>query len=40
VNRAEYWDAPANAVVRGYQLLKAASTKGKTQVGEHQEVAF
>ena len=40
VEHAEYWDAPANAVVRGYQLLKAAVTKGGSPVGEHQEVSL
>ena len=40
VNHAEYWEAPANAVLRGYQLLKAAATKGRSQVGEHQEVTL
>jgi general stress protein 26 len=40
VDHAEYWDAPSKALVRGYQLLKAAATKGKTSVGEHQEVAL
>lgn len=40
VDHAEYWDAPANAVLRGFQLLKAAATKGSTPVGEHQEVSL
>ncbi len=40
VDHAEYWEAPANAVVRGYQLLRAAATKGRSPVGEHQEVAL
>jgi general stress protein 26 len=40
VDHAEYWEAPANAAVRGYQLLKAAVTKGGSQVGEHQEVTL
>jgi general stress protein 26 len=40
VDHAEYWEAPANAVVRGYQLLKAAATKGGSPVGEHQAVTL
>lgn len=40
VDQAEYWEAPANAVVRGYQLLKAAVTKGESRVGEHQAVTL
>jgi general stress protein 26 len=40
VDHAEYWEAPANALVRGYQLLKAAATKGDSRVGAHQEVAL
>jgi len=40
VDHAEYWEAPANAIVRGYQLLKAAATKGDAPVGRHQEVAI
>ena len=40
VDHAEYWEAPANAVMRGYQLLKAAVTKGASKVGEHQQVAL
>jgi general stress protein 26 len=40
VDHAEYWEAPSNAMVRGYQLLKAAVTKGGSRVGEHQEVAL
>jgi general stress protein 26 len=40
VDHAEYWEAPANSVIRGYQLLKAAVTKGGSRVGEHQEVAL
>jgi general stress protein 26 len=40
VDHAEYWEAPTNAVVRGYQLLKAAATKGGSKVGEHQAVSL
>jgi general stress protein 26 len=40
VDHAEYWEASANAIVRGYQLLKAAVTKGDAPVGQHQEVAI
>lgn len=40
IDHAEYWEAPANAVVRGYQLLKAAATKGRSPVGEHQAVSL
>jgi general stress protein 26 len=40
VDHAEYWEAPANAVVRGYQLLKAAATNGGSRVGDHQEVTM
>jgi general stress protein 26 len=40
VDHAEYWEAPANAVIRGYQLLKAAATKGSSKVGEHQAVSL
>ena len=40
VEHAEYWEAPANAILRGYQLLKAAATKDGAQVGTHQEVTL
>jgi general stress protein 26 len=40
VDHAEYWEAPANSVIRGYQLLKAAVTSGSSRVGEHQAVAL
>jgi general stress protein 26 len=40
VDQAEYWEAPANAVMRGYQLLKAAVTSGNSRVGEHEAVAL
>lgn len=40
VDEAEYWDAPGNALVRSYQLLKAVVTQGKSKVGDHQKVAL
>ena len=40
VDHAEYWEAPANAVLRGFQLLRAAVTKGSAPVGEHQAVSL
>jgi general stress protein 26 len=40
VDRAEYWEAPSNAVIRGYQLLKAAATRDSSKVGEHQAVSL
>ncbi len=40
VDEAEYWDAPSNALVRNYQILKAAVTKGASQVGEHAHVTL
>lgn len=40
VDHAEYWEAPANAVIRGFQLLKAVATKGRSPVGEHQAVSL
>ena len=40
VDHAEYWEAPSNAIVRNFQLLKAAVTKGGSSVGEHQEVSL
>ena len=38
VEAAEYWDAPSNAIVRNFQILKAAVTKGQSSVGEHGRV--
>jgi general stress protein 26 len=40
VDQAEYWEAPSNSVVRGYQLLKAAATKGGSKVGQHEVVTL
>jgi general stress protein 26 len=37
---AEYWEAPGNAMVRTYQLLKAVATQGKSQPGEHKKIAL
>jgi general stress protein 26 len=38
VEDAEYWDAPSNAIVRNYQILRAAVTRGSSPVGEHARV--
>jgi len=38
VEEAEYWEAPGNALVRGYHLLKAVATQGKSQPGEHKKI--
>ena len=40
VEDAEYWDAPSNAIVRNFQILRAAVTKGNTPVGEHAHVTL
>lgn len=40
VDHAEYWEAPSNALIRGFQILKAAATNGKTSVGEHEAVTL
>jgi general stress protein 26 len=40
VDRAEYWDAPANAIVRNVQILARAISGGKTPVGEHATVSL
>ncbi len=40
VDRAEYWDAPANAIVRNVQILARAITGGKTPVGDHATVSL
>jgi general stress protein 26 len=40
VDQAEYWDAPANAIVRNVKILARAVSGGKTSVGEHARVAF
>jgi general stress protein 26 len=40
VDQAEYWDAPASAIVRKVQVLARAATGGKTHVGEHASVSL
>ena len=40
VEEAEYWDAPGNALVRTYQLLKAVVTKSESKVGEHEKLSL
>lgn len=40
VDQAEYWEAPGNALVRGYHLLKAVATKGKSKIGEHEKISL
>jgi len=40
VERAEYWEAPSNAVVRNVKILARAVTGGKTPVGDHARVAL
>jgi len=40
VEDAEYWEAPGNALVRSYQLLKAVVTQGRSKVGDHQKLAL
>ncbi len=40
VEQAEYWEAPANAIVRNVKILARAVTGGKTPVGEHARVAL
>ncbi len=40
VDRAEYWDAPSNAIVRNVQILARALSGGKTTVGEHASVSL
>jgi general stress protein 26 len=38
IERAEYWDAPGNAVKRLYGLVKARSTGDKDALGEHRKI--
>ena len=38
VKEAEYWEAPANAIVRNVKILSAALTGGKVTAGEHEKV--
>ena len=40
VDRAEYWDAPSNAIVRNVQILVRALSGGKTSVGEHASLTL
>ena len=40
VDQAEYWDAPASALVRNVQILARAATGGKTPVGDHAKVTL
>jgi general stress protein 26 len=40
VQDAEYWDAPNNALIRTYRLMKAAATGGESKVGEHEKVSL
>ena len=40
VERAEYWDAPSNALVRHAKILARAVSGGKTPVGEHATVTL
>jgi general stress protein 26 len=40
IEEAEYWEAPGNALVRTYHLLKAIATQGKSQPGEHKKIAL
>ncbi len=40
IEEAEYWEAPGNALVRGYHLLKAIATQGKSQPGEHMKMVL
>lgn len=40
VEQAEYWEAPANAIVRNVKILARAVSGGKTPVGEHARVAL
>lgn len=40
VEQAEYWDAPASALVRRVQVLARAATGGKTTVGDHAKLSL
>ena len=40
VEQAEYWDAPASALLRKVEVLARAVTGGKTEVGEHARVTL
>jgi general stress protein 26 len=38
VESAEYWEAPASAIVRYFRILKRAATHGESKVGEHEKL--
>jgi hypothetical protein len=38
VEEAEYWDAPANSLVRNFRILKRAMKGGVGQIGEHERL--
>jgi general stress protein 26 len=38
VESAEYWEAPANALVRNFQILRKAVSGGSAKVGEHEKI--
>ncbi len=40
VEEAEYWEAPSNALVRNYRLIKRALTHGESKVGEHGKLSL
>jgi general stress protein 26 len=40
IEEAEYWEAPGNALIRTYHLMKAIATQGKSQPGEHGKIAL
>ena len=40
IDQAEYWEAPASAVIRNYKILKAAVTGSLKDVGEHQKLTL
>jgi general stress protein 26 len=40
IEEAKYWEAPGNALVRTYALLKAIATQGKSKAGEHEKIAL
>lgn len=40
VEQAEYWEAPSNAVVRKFELLKAAAFGDVEDLGEHKKLTL
>jgi general stress protein 26 len=40
VDEAEYWEAPSNALVRNYRIMKRALTHGQSKVGEHETLTL